>query len=55
MPVIDLATTSLRDLNQALHKLAKDTNETLWTISNPGGEHSIAGWCRCPGDDQHWR
>jgi len=42
MPVIDLATTSLRDLNQALHKLAKDTNETLWTISNPGGEHSIA-------------
>jgi methylamine---glutamate N-methyltransferase subunit B len=25
-----------------LHKLPKDTNETHWTILNPGGKHSIA-------------
>lgn len=42
MPSIDLAKTSLRDLNSALHKLKSDTNETLWTISNPDGEHAIA-------------
>lgn len=42
MPTIDLARTSLRDLNATLHQLKPDTNETLWTITNPAGEHSIA-------------
>ena len=42
MPTIDLAKTSLRDLNATLHQLKPDTNETLWTITNPAGEHSIA-------------
>jgi methylamine---glutamate N-methyltransferase subunit B len=38
----DLSTTSLRDLNAALHGLSRDTNETHWTISNPGGKHAVA-------------
>lgn len=42
MPNIDLAKTRVRELNAALHKLEPLTNETLWNISNPGGEHSIA-------------
>jgi methylamine---glutamate N-methyltransferase subunit B len=42
MRVVDLAQTSLRDLNGALHALAPDTNETLWTIRNPRGRHSVA-------------
>lgn len=42
MPNIDLAKTHVRELNAALHKLNPSTNETLWNILNPGGEHSIA-------------
>ncbi len=42
MPNIDLSKTRVRELNAALHQLKPDTNETLWTITNPGGEHSIA-------------
>lgn len=42
MRVVDLAETSLRDLNSRLHALTQDTNETLWRIENPQGQHSIA-------------
>jgi methylamine---glutamate N-methyltransferase subunit B len=42
MPTIDLAHTSLRELNGALHKLAPDTNETHWRVLNPRGQHAIA-------------
>ena len=42
MPNIDLAKTPVRHLNAALHRLTAETNETLWTVTNPGGEHSIA-------------
>jgi glutamate synthase domain-containing protein 3 len=42
MRVVDLAETPLRDLNAALHALPSDTNETLWTIRNPRGRHSVA-------------
>ena len=42
MPVVDLATTSVRDLNQTLHRLKPDTNETLWQIKNPAGRHALA-------------
>lgn len=48
MPIIDLAKTSLRDLNQAFHDLKPDTNETSWTILNPAGEHSIAAGVDAP-------
>jgi glutamate synthase domain-containing protein 3 len=42
MPNFDLANTPVRELNAALHGLPHDTNETLWNIANPNGEHSIA-------------
>jgi glutamate synthase domain-containing protein 3 len=42
MPTVDLATTPLRELNAALHRLGPDTNETHWEILNPGGRHAIA-------------
>lgn len=42
MPTVDLAKATLRDVNEALHKLPKDTNETHWLISNPSGKHAIA-------------
>jgi len=40
--IVDLATTPLRQLNQALHQLRPDTNQTLWRIANPRGRHSVA-------------
>jgi glutamate synthase domain-containing protein 3 len=42
MPSFDLSEVKLRELNAALHKLAADTNETHWVVSNPGGKHAIA-------------
>ncbi len=40
---IDLASGSVRELNQALHALrGKATNETLWRVANPRGLHSVA-------------
>lgn len=48
MPSIDLSKTSVRELNAALHKLQADTNETLWTVTNPNGEHSIAAGVDVP-------
>jgi len=41
MPVCDLAVSSVRELNQALHRLSPDTNETAWEIDNPQGKHAI--------------
>jgi methylamine---glutamate N-methyltransferase subunit B len=42
MPDIDLAHSSVRELNAALHELPADTNETHWRVFNPRGQHSIA-------------
>jgi methylamine---glutamate N-methyltransferase subunit B len=42
MPVVSLSAGKLRDLNAALHKLPKDTNETHWVVTDPGGKHAIA-------------
>lgn len=42
MPVVDLATSPLRELNGALHALQPDTNATHWSVSNPRGQHNIA-------------
>ncbi len=42
MSGVDLATSSVRDLNHALHALPADTNDTSWTIDNPDGAHAIA-------------
>jgi glutamate synthase domain-containing protein 3 len=37
---VDLATTSVRELNQRLHDL--DRGPSRWRVSNPDGAHSIA-------------
>ncbi len=38
---VDLAATSVRELNQRLHDLAPDA-VSRWLVTNPGGAHSIA-------------
>ena len=40
MKVVDLDTTSVRELNQALHDLGESESE--WEITNPRGQHNIA-------------
>jgi methylamine---glutamate N-methyltransferase subunit B len=42
MPTYDLSTSALRELNAKLHALPADSNETHWTVSNPGGKHALA-------------
>ncbi|MDB5554780.1 MAG: glxC [Rhizobium sp.] len=42
MPVFDLSTTPLRELNSALHALPKGANDTLFEVINPRGSHSVA-------------
>lgn len=42
MPVVDLARTSLRELNKALHQIAEGSNETAWEVLNPHGSHAVA-------------
>ncbi len=39
---IDLAETSVRALNAALHALPATTNRTSWRVLNPGGRHCLA-------------
>ena len=48
MPEIDLGVTPLRELNGALHKLPRDTNETHWVVENPAGQHAIAAGLDAP-------
>ena len=42
MPVYDLTVSSVREINQALHQLSPDTNQTSWQIDNPQGKHAIS-------------
>ncbi len=48
MPTVDLRQTSVRDLNQALHGLRVDTNETHWLVAHPEGRHAIASGLDVP-------
>ena len=48
MPTVDLSTSALRDLNQALHRQGQGTNETLWEIVNPRGLHAVAVGIKAP-------
>jgi methylamine---glutamate N-methyltransferase subunit B len=48
MPEIDLAKTSVRELNGALHALTGESNQTLWLVKNPGGKHAIAAGLDAP-------
>ena len=42
MTVVDLRETSVRDLNQRLHRLSPDTRERAWRVLNPHGAHALA-------------
>jgi glutamate synthase domain-containing protein 3 len=42
MPIVDLSTATLRELNEALHGQKAGTNDTLWEIVNPRGSHAVA-------------
>lgn len=48
MPVVDLAASELRELNQALHRQGPGTNETSWEIVNPRGSHAVAVGVNAP-------
>ena len=48
MPAIDLASSELRSLNEALHALNDGTNETRWEIANPRGAHAVAVGVNAP-------
>jgi glutamate synthase domain-containing protein 3 len=40
--VVDLGETSLRELNQRLHDLAREPGPRAWRILRPNGEHALA-------------
>ena len=40
--VVDLAETSLRELNQRLHDLAHTDGSRRWLVRNPNGAHAVA-------------
>lgn len=42
MPVIDLATTPLRELNKALHNIPGGSNDLYYEVVNPRGSHAVA-------------
>ena len=42
MPVFDLSTTPLRELNSALHGLAAGANDIAFEVINPRGSHAVA-------------
>jgi len=45
---VDLAQSSIRELNDRLHKLPPDTNERAWRVLNPKGAHAIAAGLTLP-------
>lgn len=42
MRTVDLATCSVRDLNQALHEQTEKVSESKWTVTNTKGSHNLA-------------
>jgi methylamine---glutamate N-methyltransferase subunit B len=42
MPTFDLSITPLRELNTALHRIEKGSNDTRFDILNPRGHHAVA-------------
>ena len=40
--LVDLASTPVRALNEALHALGPDTNRTAWRVLNARGQHALA-------------
>lgn len=45
---VDLAGTTRRELNQMLHDLPADTNQTRWRVENPQGQHALAAGLDVP-------
>lgn len=48
MREVDLAQSSRRELNAALHALLPETNETRWLVQNPQGQHALAAGIKAP-------
>ena len=48
MQVVDLAEVSRTELNGRLQTLPKATNETLWRVLNPAGQHALAAGLDAP-------
>lgn len=48
MPTVDLSVISRRELNEKLHCLRPDTNETHWRVENPGGQHALSVGLNAP-------
>jgi len=46
--VVDLGDGAVRALNQALHRLPRETNDRHWRILNPRGQHAIAAGLTVP-------
>ena len=46
--VFDLDVSSLRELNQALHRIKEGSNETTWEVINPKGSHAVAAGVDAP-------
>lgn len=42
MKTIDISTSSVRELNQALHNQASNLEEREWVVTHPGGAHNLA-------------
>lgn len=42
MQSVDLALSSRRDLNGALHALSDDASKDVWRVENPAGQHALA-------------
>ncbi|MET0314857.1 MAG: protein glxC [Hansschlegelia sp.] len=45
---IDLASSTVRELNAALHALKAGSNASLWRVTNPRGLHAIAAGLDAP-------
>jgi glutamate synthase domain-containing protein 3 len=48
MITVDLAQSSVRDLNQRLHSLPPETNEKVWRVVNPKGAHALCAGLALP-------
>jgi methylamine---glutamate N-methyltransferase subunit B len=48
MQTVDLEVTSLRELNQMLHRIKASSNDTLFRVLNPRGRHAIAAGVDAP-------
>jgi glutamate synthase domain-containing protein 3 len=48
MRTVDLANSTLRELNETLHRQAGGTNEAEWEVVNPKGQHAVAVGVEAP-------